>query len=315
MRLKEQTRTIVFVLMRSKDCGTIPGICRKFTESETGKMFQRLATIRHFELQVKNAFSAGLIKCPIYLSLGQESIAAALSVVYTKPAIFAQHRAHDLYLAYDGDQGALADELLHHPTGCAKGMGGSASIHSPRIGMFGHSGLMGDQIPIAVGFALGKNVKTLAVMGDASAEEDYVLGAMGYAAHKKPPVLFVCVDNGLSILTKVETRRNWHMKDIASSLGMKAVEIADDPWLVMHHAQELSQSLPAFMNIHTARAVWHAGAGSDGPPEWDRYALIQKEMVALGFGDRMRALEKEAQVRAESLWKGRLAALQTVTLS
>ena len=39
-------------------------------------------------------------------------------------------------------------------------------------------------------------------MGDASAEEDYVLGALGWASTKKLPILFIVEDNNLSILTE-----------------------------------------------------------------------------------------------------------------
>lgn len=288
--------------MRSKDCGAIPGVTKEFPPAVSLALYERMCKVRNFELQTKKAYDAGRMKIPIYLSLGQEAVAAALSLSYEKPFIFAQHRAHDLYLAYGGDPVALVDELLGLPTGCARGMGGSASIHSPAIGMFGHSGLMGDQIPIAVGFALGTKKRTLAVMGDASAEEDYVAGAMGYAASKKLPVLFVCMDNGLSILTKVEARRSWKMVDLAKGFGMEAVEITDDPWLVMHHAKLLGAKSPAFMNIHTARAVWHAGTGSDGPPEWDRFALVEEELKTLGLWAQAEEIGAKAAAAVEKLW-------------
>lgn len=296
--------------MRSKDCGAIPGVAKEFSPERSLALYERICRIRAFELRVKKAYDDGLMKIPIYLSSGREAIAAALSLSYEKPFIFAQHRAHDLYLAYGGDPAALVDELLGRPTGCAHGMGGSASIHSPAIGMFGHSGLMGDQVPIAVGFALGMRKRTLAVMGDASAEEDYVAAAMGYAASKKLPILFVCVDNGLSILTKVEVRRSWKMVDLAKAFGMEAVEITDDPWLVMHHAKLLSSRSPAFMNIHTARVFWHAGTGSDGPPEWDRFALVRQEMENLGLGAQAQEIEAKAASAVEELWAKQLATPQ-----
>lgn len=295
--------------MRSKDEGLISGLSGQFEKNETLALFRKIAAIHYFELNVKKAFDAGFIKCPVYLSLGQESVAPALALVYEKPFIFGQHRCHDLYLAYGGDPASLIDELLHRPTGCSRGMGGSASIQSPAIGMFGHSGLMGDQIPIAVGFALGTRKRTLAVMGDASAEEDYVLGALGYAAHKKLPVLFVCMDNGLSILTKVGVRRNWNMVDVARAFGMEAIEITDDPWLVMHHAKRLSGVSPAFMNIHTARNVWHSGTGNDGAPEWDRYALIKEELGRLGF--ETQAVEEEIMRSVAALWTERMTPVET----
>lgn len=292
--------------MRSATTGSIDGVARECTPAESLEMFRKVCFIRHFELNVKKAYDAGLMKMPVYLSVGQEAIAAALATAYEKPFIFGQHRCHDLYLAYGGDPVALIDELLHRPTGCARGMGGSASIHSPAIGMFGHSGLMGDQVPIAVGFALGTGRRVLAVMGDASAEEDYVLAALGFAAKKKLPILFVCVDNGLSILTKVEVRRNWAMVDVARSFGLTAVEIADDPWLVMHHVRALEGRLPAFLNVHTVRHLWHGGTGTDGPPEWDRLAMIRDELGRLGLADEAGRIERAAEVQASTLWQGQL---------
>lgn len=269
-------------------------------------MYRRACLARVFDLEVKKAFDQGLIKFPIYLSVGQEFVSSALATAYPGPSIFAQHRAHDLYLSYGGDLAELVDELLGKPTGCAHGMGGSASIHSQKIGMFGHSGLMGDQIPISVGFALGSHKNVLAVMGDASAEEDYIFGALGYAAHKKLPILFVCYDNGLSILTKVEVRRRWKIVDVAQAFGMKGVEITDDPWLVMHHTRELSDKLPAFMNIHTVRNLWHAGTGVDGEPEWDRLALVEAELKNLGLEEKAEKIKNEEKSRVESTWASAL---------
>lgn len=292
--------------------GVMPGVAKEFSKEETLRMFRKICFIRNFELNVKQAYDQGFIKCPIYLSLGQEAVAVALSEVYEKPAIFAQHRAHDLYLAYGGDPVALIDELLHRPTGCAKGMGGSASIHSPKIHMFGHSGLMGDQIPIAVGYALGSGERTLAVMGDAAAEEDYVLGGEAYASHKKLPMLFVCIDNGLSILTKVEVRRNWKTTDVARAFGMETMEFTDDPWLIMHHIKKLAErNLPAFLDVHVVRHLWHSGTGKDSEPEWDRYALIKKEIENLGFLEEAEKIEALEKTEVDALWQKQLAIAPT----
>lgn len=267
------------------------------------QVFRKMSVSRQFELGAKKAYDEKSIRVPVYLSLGQESIAAALSVVFPAPAIFAQHRSHDVYLSYGGDPKALADELLSKPSGCAGGMGGSASIHSPKIGMFGHSGFVGDQIPIAVGFALGSNKKTLAILADASAEEDYVLAALGYAVHKKLPMLFVCYDNNLSLLTEVKVRRNWKITDVANAFGMKSADIDDDPWLVMKCAAGLQKKLPAFMNIHTVRHLWHSGTGTDGPPKWNRYQMVKDELCQSGLAKEISSIETAVEEEIGELWK------------
>jgi len=290
---------------RSAHLGSISGLAGKFAAATSLEMFRKICFNRFFELEVARVYDTGVMKAPIYLSIGQEHIPAAIATASTDFLIFAQHRAHGYYLSFGGDQGALVDELLHRPTGCAGGMGGSASIHDPRIGMFGHSGLMGDQVPIAVGAALGSGRRVLTVMGDASAEEDYVCSAMGYAATKRLPVLFVCEDNDLSILTPVATRRSWQLADVARAVGMAALDITDDPWLVAHHVSDLLDQLPAFVNVRTCRQVWHAGTGNDGEPEWNRFALIKETLTELGLGNEAAVIQEEARQRAARAWDER----------
>ena len=280
-----------------------PGLSRVFCKEISLELFKKICLCRSFELKVKAAYDKKLIPPPIYLSLGQESIAAALSISFPNAFQFAQHRCHDIYLCYGGSPEKLRDELLGLPTGCASGMGGSASIHSPDTRMFGHDGHMGTQVKIGVGYALGSNNKTLVIMGDASAEEGFVLGAIGEAASKKAPVLFVCADNNLSILTQVSVRRNWSMIDEARAKGMPAENIIDDPWLIMDHVEKLKNKLPAFLNIHTCRELWHAGTGSDGPPDWNRFELIKKELVLLKLGEEMAEIEQSIAENVNNLWK------------
>ena len=70
-----------------------------------------------------------------------------------------------------GNLEKLIFELLGSQKGCTNGMGGSASIHSHEKNIFGHDGLMGSQVPIAVGHCYATRKPTIVFMGDASAEE------------------------------------------------------------------------------------------------------------------------------------------------
>lgn len=291
---------------RSATLGLIPGLSEQFSRPVTLEMFRKACVNRAFEMEVARVYDTGVMKMPIYLSLGEEHIPAAIATVTKELLVFAQHRGHSYYLSFGGDMKRLIDELLHRETGCARGMGGSASIHDPRAGVYGHSGLMGDQVPIAVGMALGSGRSVLTVVGDASGEEDYVYGAMGFAATKKLPVLFLCEDNNLSILTPTATRRSWSIVAVARSLGIPAADITDDPWLIAQSVQSALGHLPAFINIRTCRHRWHAGTGTDGEPEWNRFDLWKKELQRLGMDVEARAIEEQARRTVQETWAERL---------
>lgn len=288
--------------MRSATLGLREGLSRRFGSGQTVRMLRKALVCRAFELKTAEVYKTGVMKLPIYLSLGEEYIPVALSEAFPNCMIFAQHRAHSTYLAFGGQMDALIDELLHLPTGCCGGMAGSAAIQDRAIRMVGHSGLMGDQVPIAVGAALASRERVLTLFGDAAGEEDYIASAMGYAASKHLPLLFVCEDNNLSILTKVEVRRSWSLVDLARAFGMPAVDITDDPWLIADEVQALAARLPAFVNVRTCRHLWHAGVGSDGEPEWDRHALVLEEVARLGLAEKAATLEKEAQDLVKEAW-------------
>lgn len=293
--------------LRSPSLGMFPGLDRDFDAAWALRIFRQTCFNRAFEMQVAEASRKGHFRIPIYLSAGQEHIPAVLADILGPINIFAQHRAHSYYLSFGGDPGRLIDELLSRPTGCAQGRGGSASIHDPKIGLWGHSGHMGDQAPISVGYALATGKTCLTVVGDASGEEDYALAAMGFAATKKLPILFVCEDNDRSILTPVSARRSWSLAALAESFGMRGIEITDDPWLIAHHLHELKGRLPAYLNIHTCRALWHAGAGCDGLPEWDRRELTQKTLDSLGLKQRRESIEQETAAEVAALWQKHLS--------
>jgi len=293
--------------MRTKGLGAIENLSGSYPKETSLELFRRICLNRYFDLKVTELYDPKLFDCPVYLGVGEETITAALSMSFRPERIFGQHRCHGLYLSYGGPINPLIDELLGMSTGCAGGMGGSASIHCPEIGMMGHDGLMGSQIPIAGGYAMATKNKTLAIMGDASAEEDYVLGELAFSATKKPPVLFVCTDNDLSCLTPVCIRRSWNMVSHAT-FGMPAIEITDDPWLIMHRVASLSNHLPAFVNIQTCRISSHAGTAKDRikTPEWDRFSLVKKEMHSLGLENDSEKIEESVKLAVNKAWEERL---------
>jgi len=289
--------------IRTADLGFLPGQAEEFGKDFARRIFTKANFCRHFELKVQAGIEAKIFKIPIYLSLGTEYNSAVFSEILSGWNVFGQHRCHSLFLNLGGDPAKLRDELLGLPTSAAGGMSGSNAVHDLKNKMFGHSGLMGEQVPIAVGAALASGQPCLTICGDASVEEDYIYPSLGFAATKQLPVIFVCEDNDLRILTEVKVRRNWNPADMARSLGMVAVDIADDPWTLAYHLKNMKEQSPGFINLRSVRILWHAGGGTDGPPEWDRYQLVYNKLVEMGLGSDLAEIDRMNQMRAEELWR------------
>ena len=265
------------------------------------KIFKKASLCRNFEEQVILNVNNKNIKTPVYVSAGQEFIASTISSICEKkkikPLIFPQHRCHSTYLAFGGNIIKLIDELLGRESGCTKGKGGSASINSKDINMFGHDGLMGSNGPVGVGACFATKKPTVIFLGDAAAEEDYVLGALGWASHKKLPILFIVEDNDLSILTKKSVRRNWNMKDVARSFKLEGHDIKDDPKEIVKYSKFFFKK-PMLLNINTNRIFWHAGGGMDKKKTFDRFKNEKKKL-----GIQAIKIDEQYKVNIEKLWK------------
>lgn len=295
--------------MRSVDLNVRPELAGRFPASQSLAIYEQMSRLRYFEAGVINAVNRKEIRNYVYLSTGEEAVAAALSTVLRGYQIYAQHRSHDFYLFFGGSPDQLRDELLGLPSGCSGGRAGSNCLQFKGADsiMIGHHGLIGENVPLGVGAALGNGRKTLCIFGDGSAEEDYVLSAMGFAASRKLPVLFLCMDNDLSILTRTEVRRSWSIVDVARAFGMPAVDLADDPWTLLQHVSELEPSLPILINCRVCRAHWHVGVGTDGLPEWDRYELVKARLDAMGLSGERKRIEQEVKSNMEALWNQELS--------
>ena len=268
------------------------------------QVFERASLARNFEEEVIANVKNKKIKIPVYVSAGQEFIASTIATICKlkkiKPLIFGQHRCHSTYLTFDGDKGKLIDELLQRKTGCTKGMGGSASIHSTQINMYGHDGLMGSNGPIGVGACYATKKPTIIFLGDAAAEEDYVLGALGWASTKNLPLLVVVEDNNYSILTEKKIRRNWEMSDVAKAFKMKGFNCDDNPMNIYKYSKFFFKQ-PCLLNINTNRIYWHAGAGRDSEKTFDRYKSEKKIL-----GTRADLIDYKTKKLIKNLWKKHL---------
>lgn len=267
------------------------------------RIYKRAALCRAFEEECARRIESKDIKFPTYLSMGQEYIPATVSVWLedqniSDRQIFIQHRGHSQYLCFGGELVTLVLELLGDVRGCANGMGGSASIQSVPANIYGHDGMLGSQIPIAVGACYANRKLTICFAGDAAMEEDYALAALGWAATHKLPILFVVEDNNLSVLTEKKMRRSWEIVDVARGFGMVSRGSSDDP-AQLYETLPHPTVWPALINVRTTRLRWHSGAGVDDPDAFDRHFEVS---MCFDKDSRVRMIQ-DAETIVRMMWE------------
>lgn len=296
------------IIHRFVDRNVDPHAFSSTSTAEALEIYRRMMRARWFEnciVEIVQNDTQHVFKVKVHMSSGQEGVAAALSIVARDGCqIFTQHRTMDVYIAYGAAPEGIRDEILCLSSGCAGGrIGGSFNYMTPQVQMYGHTGFIGENVSVGVGAALGNGKRTVCLFGDGAAEEDYVLEAMGFAATHKLPVLFVCTDNGLSVLSPMKKRRSWDITKVAEAFGIQAIDMADDPFSLMAYIRSLDPAAPAFINCYVNRNYWHAGTGVDGPPDWDRLAMVRKQLVATGLETEVVSIENEAEKEMRQVWE------------
>ena len=152
------------------------------------------------------------MRTPTHLSIGQEAVAAALSLgLNPDDQVFVGHRCHAAYLAKGGDFQGFFDELCGKKSGICQGRAGSAHLTDPTAGIYA-SPILSAMIPVAVGAALSFKMDSnhkvaVAIFGDAAIEEGAFAESVNFAVTNSLPVLFLCENNLYSTQTPLAVRQ------------------------------------------------------------------------------------------------------------
>ena len=116
--------------------------------------------IRLFEERVGRLKQADEVHGLIHLSVGQEGVAAAVcSQLRDDDAVYSGHRAHGHAIAKGAPLERMMAELMGRDTGLCRGLGGSMHLVDVEHGFMGATGVVGGNIPIALGSALAARLR------------------------------------------------------------------------------------------------------------------------------------------------------------
>lgn len=156
-----------------------------------------------FENDIAEIFNSGKIRAPVHLYSGnEESILKVFKEIETDDWVFCSWRSHYQCLLKGVPREEVKQAILE---------GKSISLCFPEYRVFS-SAIVGGQLPIAVGAALGiqrsgGTEKVWCFLGDMTAETGIAQTCIRYARNHNLPITFVVEDNSISVLT--ETRKVW----------------------------------------------------------------------------------------------------------
>ncbi len=163
--------------------------------------------IRLFEERVGRLKRADEVYGLIHLSVGQEGVAAGVCCqLRPDDSVYSGHRAHGHAIAKGVPLERLLAELMGRDTGLCRGLGGSMHIVDTEHGLMGATGVVGGNVPIALGTALANRLgdrdsATVVFFGDGAVQAGYFNESVNLAALWELPVILVCENNGFAEFT------------------------------------------------------------------------------------------------------------------
>ena len=182
------------------------------TKDDLMNCLRQVMEIRAFENNIANLLGKAVLKGASHLYAGQEAVAVgAISALRDDDLVTSTHRGHGHAHAH-GDKAAktpqakqehfnkMMAEVLGRSGGYCKGKGGSMHIADVRHGNLGATGIVGGNIPVAVGAALAQKLQgrdriVLCFFGDGASNTGNFHEALNMASLWDLPVVFVVENN------------------------------------------------------------------------------------------------------------------------
>jgi TPP-dependent pyruvate/acetoin dehydrogenase alpha subunit len=256
------------------------------------EMQRRMLRIRHFDDRASKMLKRGYIPGALHTSIGQEAqVVGACMALGDSDYMTGNHRSHGHPIGKGSPLRPLMAELVGKATGICKGKGGSLHLADFSVGSLGESGIVGGNIPIALGAGLsakvlGNGKVALSFFGDGAANQGSLYESMNMAGVWKLPVIFLCENNHYALSTPAHTVTSGRIVDRAAGFNIPGVRV------------ENGQDVLAVYEA-VAAAVARARAG-DGP------TLI--EVMTYRFREHSEGLKLGVDYRdadEKEIWLGR----------
>jgi TPP-dependent pyruvate/acetoin dehydrogenase alpha subunit len=164
-------------------------------------------TIRAFEERLAELVASKQFAGLVHVAIGQEATATGVcAVLRADDYVYASHRPDGHFIARGADLGRMMAELAGRANGYCRGKGGSMHLVAAERGLLGATGIVGGNIPLALGTALacqerGAGQVVVVFFGDGAANAGYFHESLNLASLWRLPVVLVCENNGYAEFT------------------------------------------------------------------------------------------------------------------
>ena len=237
---------------------------------------EKLHLIRLVEEEISNRYKKEKMRCPVHLSIGQESCAVGVcNNLRDQDIVFSNHRSHAHYLAKGGNVQKMIDEIHGNKNGCIGGRGGSMHLQDIKKNFFASIPIVSSSVGLATGTAFAqkrknKNSITCVFTGDATMDEGIVHESLNFSSIFNLPILYVCENNYYSIFTHVKERQtSSDFTRFAKSHNVKSKRVNGNKLdLVLKETKKAVEYIkktkrPFFIQLDTYRFLQHCGPVSD----------------------------------------------------
>jgi len=245
--------------------------------------------IRLFEERVAQLKRSLQVHGLIHLSIGGEGVAAAVcGQLREEDAVYSGHRAHGHAIAKGAPVDRLMAELMGRVDGVCRGLGGSMHLVDAAHGFMGATGVVGGNLPLALGTALkahlqGTDQVTVVFFGDGAVQAGHFNESVNLAALWRLPVIFVCENNGFAEFTSREEHSTIErVSDVVAPYGFERETVeGSDPAAVWEAFGRMLESArggagPFLLECRTYRRRGHY----EGDQQKYRDAAAEEEWLA-----------------------------------
>jgi pyruvate dehydrogenase E1 component alpha subunit len=246
--------------------------------------------IRAFEERVGELTRANEVHGLVHLSIGQEGVAAGVcALLRDDDAVYSGHRAHGHALAKGASPGRVMAELMGRADGLCRGLGGSMHLVDAEHGFQGATGVVGGNVPLALGTALanrleGKDAVSVVFFGDGAVQGGIFVESVNLATLWRLPVILVCENNGFAEFTPRSAHTNVErVSDVVAPYGLERETVdGNDVVAVREACARFVEAARAGEGPFLLECLTHRLRGHyEGDPERYREALAAEEWQEL----------------------------------